>query len=50
MTVQYFLPSQARLDGVMIGTLLALPDDGSPRVSFPVAPTHRALSPAAWRH
>lgn len=35
MTVQYFLPSQARLDGVMIGTLLALPDDGSPRVSFP---------------
>ncbi|WP_395504135.1 DUF6484 domain-containing protein [Ectopseudomonas hydrolytica] len=35
MTVQYFLPSQARLDGVMIGTLLALSDDGSPRVSFP---------------
>ena len=35
MTVQYFLPSQARLDGVMIGTLLALPEDGAPQVSFP---------------
>ena len=35
MTVQYCLPSQARLDGVMIGTLLALSEDGVPRVSFP---------------
>ena len=35
MTVQYSLPSQARLDGVMIGTLLALSEDGAPRVSFP---------------
>lgn len=35
MTVQYFLPSQARLDGVMIGTLLALSDEGTPQVSFP---------------
>jgi len=35
MTVQYFLPSQARLDGVMIGTLLALPAAAEPLVSFP---------------
>lgn len=35
MTVQYFLPSQARLDGVVIGTLLALPQATTPRVSFP---------------
>lgn len=35
MTVQYFLPSQARLDGVVIGTLLALPQAATPRVSFP---------------
>lgn len=35
MTVQYSLPSQARLDGVVIGTLLALPQAASPQVSFP---------------
>ncbi len=35
MTVQYPLPAQARIDGVVIGTLHALPQAGSPRVSFP---------------
>lgn len=35
MTVQYPLPAQARLDGVVIGTLLALPENAAPVVSFP---------------
>ncbi len=44
MTVQYCLPSQARLDGVMIGTLLALPADAQPVVSYPGCADIRGVS------
>ncbi|MBU3057925.1 DUF6484 domain-containing protein [Pseudomonas indica] len=35
MTVQYALPSQARIDGVVIGVLLDLPQAGTPVVTYP---------------
>lgn len=44
MTVQYPLPSQARLDGVVIGTLLALPQAASPIVGFPGCPQAQGMA------
>ena len=35
MTVQYALPTQARIDGVVIGVLLDLPQAGTPVVAYP---------------
>ncbi|MCY1263691.1 hypothetical protein D9M68_390990 [compost metagenome] len=43
MTVQYSLPSQARLDGVVIGTLAALPDAAAPLVTFPGCPQAQGI-------
>ena len=44
MTVQYPLPAQARLDGVVIGTLLDLPQAGAPTVAYPGCPTQPGLA------
>ncbi|MGR3890055.1 DUF6484 domain-containing protein [Pseudomonas sp. 1152_12] len=35
MTVQFPLPPQARIDAVVIGTLLELPHAAAPRVTYP---------------
>jgi len=43
MTVQYPLPTQARIDGVVIGTLLDLPQAGAPTVTYPGCPTSGGL-------
>nr|BFD42001.1 DUF6484 domain-containing protein [Pseudomonas sp. FFPRI_1] len=39
MTVQHSLPAQARIDSVIIGTLLELPDASAPRVTYPGCPS-----------
>ncbi|NQD93090.1 hypothetical protein HP532_10565 [Pseudomonas sp. CrR25] len=44
MTVQYPLPSQARLDGVVIGTLLELPHSAAPIVAFPGCPSDAGIA------
>ena len=43
MTVQYALPTQARIDGVVIGTLLELPHAGAPSVTYPGCPNGSGL-------
>ena len=35
MTVQYSLPTQARIDGVVVGVLLDLPQASAPWVTYP---------------
>lgn len=44
MTVQYPLPAQARLDGVVIGTLLELPPAAAPIVAYPGCPAQPGLA------
>lgn len=43
MTVQYPLPTQARIDGVVIGTLLDLPHAGAPTVTYPGCPNSSGI-------
>ena len=38
MTVQYSLPTQARIDGVVVGVLLDLPQASAPWVTYPRLP------------
>ena len=47
MTVQYSLPTQARIDGVVVGVLLDLPQASAPWVTYPGCPSNRASPPAA---
>lgn len=44
MTVQYPLPSQARLDGVVIGVLLDLPQASVPLVAYPGCPEGQGIA------
>lgn len=44
MTVQYPLPSQARLDGVVIGVLLDLPQASVPLVAYPGCPEDQGIA------
>lgn len=43
MTVQYPLPTQARIDAVVIGTLLDLPHTSAPRVIYPGCPSSSGI-------
>ncbi|WP_448724117.1 DUF6484 domain-containing protein [Pseudomonas farris] len=43
MTVQYPLPTQARIDGVVIGVLLDLPQASAPLVTYPGGPEEQSI-------
>ncbi|RMQ84472.1 hypothetical protein ALP97_01257 [Pseudomonas salomonii] len=43
MTVQHPLPTQARIDAVVIGTLLDLPHAGAPLVTYPGCPSRSGI-------
>lgn len=44
MTVQYSLPAQARIDGVVIGVLLDLPQASAPLVTYPGCPEEQSIA------
>lgn len=44
MTVQYPLPTQARIDGVVIGVLLDLPQASAPLVTYPGCPGEQSIA------
>jgi hypothetical protein len=44
MTVQYPLPTQARIDGVVIGVLLDVPQASAPLVIYPGCPGEQSIA------
>jgi len=44
MTVQYSLPTQARIDGVVVGVLLDLPQASAPWVTYPGCPEQQSIA------
>ncbi|MFJ3115778.1 DUF6484 domain-containing protein [Pseudomonas protegens] len=44
MTVQYSLPTQARIDGVVVGVLLDLPQASAPWVTYPGCPEQQRIA------
>ncbi|AAY92275.1 hypothetical protein D3X12_20145 [Pseudomonas protegens] len=44
MTVQYSLPTQARIDGVVVGVLLDLPQASAPWVAYPGCPEQQSIA------